>query len=303
MKEDLKIYRQILEYCREGVVVPYDDYIIEFLATHRDASNSNIKTNYLDALNSTYSISKCYRFARYLSLCIKDGFVLNEGKLSTLYKGDFPHSWIETEDSVYDTAFIGKWPKDVYYDLFKPVVEKVIDVASDKQCIQFRNCTVLSDERSLSPFLSYINWYSYMSNRFIPNPFGIAFYPTWLHFPQDLDRVEAVEARNFVESEWKKVSSLEEIPSELLTDELRIYIEQKKFIVPKFDLYKEFIQFISENRALYEANKNDVGDITLWKKAMEGKCSGSFSILISDLPRILEEINRKKVEEKRQVKK
>ena len=29
-----------------------------------------------------------------------------------------------------------------------------------------------------------------MSNRFIPNPFGIAFYPTWLHFPQDLDKID-----------------------------------------------------------------------------------------------------------------
>lgn len=302
MREDLPKYKQIVEYCAEGVVVPFDDYIIEFLATHRDASNSNIKTNYLDALNSNYSISKCYRFARYLSLCIQDGFVLNEGRISTLYKGEFPHSWIETEDSVYDTAFIGKWPKDLYYDLFKPVVEKVIDVETDEQCIQFRNCTVLSKEKSEMPFLSYINWYSYMSNRFIPNPFGIAFYPTWLHFPQDLDKIEAVELRNFIESEWKKVS-LEEVPSELFAEEIRRYIAQKKFIVPKFDLYKEFIQFISENRALYESKKNDIGDITLWEQAMKGKCSGSFSILISDIPVILEEIKSNAMDEKKQVKK
>ena len=61
-KEYMDIYRKINEYVKEGMVISYEDNLLNSLATHTDASNNEINSNYLNALKSTYSISKCYRF-------------------------------------------------------------------------------------------------------------------------------------------------------------------------------------------------------------------------------------------------
>ena len=49
--KDIKIFERINELIAECKIVPYDDYLLEFLANHTDVQNSSmIKTNYLDLL-------------------------------------------------------------------------------------------------------------------------------------------------------------------------------------------------------------------------------------------------------------
>lgn len=58
-------------------------------------------------------------------------------------------------------------------------------------------------------------------------------------------------------------------------------------------MYKELIKFIINNRDLYEEKKEILYDISLWKKAIEEKYSGSFCILISNLPNIIAKLKEK----------
>ncbi len=105
-KEDLAIYQKINYYIKEEIVVPFEYNLLLFLATHTDSENKKI-ADYLSALNSNYSIKKCYKFTRYLALGMEQSFHLCEGKLGSLHNGEFPHAWIETKDSIYDVSFIG----------------------------------------------------------------------------------------------------------------------------------------------------------------------------------------------------
>ncbi|MDE5587037.1 MAG: hypothetical protein K2I72_01545, partial [Bacilli bacterium] len=123
-KEDLGIYRKIDEYVKGSIVLPFDNDILNYLNGHVDSANKDLKTNYLDGLNSSYSVGKCFRFARYLALAMEGrDFKLCEGRLGAFDNGDFPHAWIENEEFVYDVTFMGVWPKDVYYKLFLPCVD------------------------------------------------------------------------------------------------------------------------------------------------------------------------------------
>ena len=63
----MQVYKKINSAVEEKKVTSYDQELMNFLVTHKDLSNDKI-TNYYDSLQSTYSISKCYRFIRYLAL-------------------------------------------------------------------------------------------------------------------------------------------------------------------------------------------------------------------------------------------
>ncbi len=139
VREDMDIYKKINEYVNGAIVLPFDADILSYLNTHRDAANREIEANYLDSLNSSYSIGKCFRFSRYLALSMEgQSFKLCEGSLNAFNNGDFPHSWIEKGDYVYDVTFMGVWPKDVYYKLFMPSIEKVIDLNTDEAYQEYK---------------------------------------------------------------------------------------------------------------------------------------------------------------------
>ena len=126
--------------------------ILSYLNTHRDATNREIEANYLDSLNSSYSIGKCFRFSRYLALSMEgQNFKLCEGSLNAFNNGDFPHSWIEKGDYVYDVTFMGVWPKDVYYKLFMPSIEKVINLNADEAYQDYKKNTVESEKKKAKP--------------------------------------------------------------------------------------------------------------------------------------------------------
>lgn len=286
-KSDLQIYKKINDLVNDYLVTPFEDELLYFLATHTDKNNKNI-TSFLEGLKSTYSISKCYRFARYLALGINKPFHLYEGKLSNLCNGDFPHAWIETDEFIYDVSFIGKWPKDIYYQLFNPVIEEEIDLNNDPKYLEYKSDCVEIHPQEESFFLKYIDWYTYMCYTMTPNPF-IYINPSWYYYPQDYERKEKLDDRNFIQNEWKNQSnnSNDAIPEELLSEELEQFIEEQNYLKGKKPLISELIKFIINNHELYEEKKDKEFDLALWKKAIEQKYSGSFCLLISEIPRII----------------
>ncbi len=295
--ENLQIYRKVNNCIESGYVIPFEDKLVLFLASHTDSKNKEIK-NYLDALNSEYSIGKGFMFARYLALGINEPFHLYEGKLKNLYNGEFTHAWIETKDYVYDVTFAGKWPKKLYYQLFQPVVEDDVNLESDEDYIKYKNRTVETTPTNNYPALQYINWYTYMRRASSPNPFNIPLNPKWYYFPQDLERINEEKFIQFIQEEWnkQKTNDNDEIPEELFSVELREYVKTKTYIKEKTNIYIELIKFITTNRREYEEKKDILYDISLWRIAIREKYSGEFSLLISDIPKIIAKSKEKENE-------
>lgn len=287
-KEDLIIYQKINECISEGLVTPFEDDLLDFLANHTDKDNNNIKS-YLSGLKSIYSISKCFRFSRYLALGMNQPFHLYEGRLNKLNNGDFPHALIETEDYVYDVSFIGKWPKKLYYQLFQPVIEKEIDLEHDEKYLEYKSNTIETQIQDEIPLLQYIDWYNYKRFALVPNPY-VTITPDWLYFPQDQEKLSEINYKKIIEREWKKYKIDNDIPLELFSKELSQFIDGENYIKEKDDLYRELIKFIINNYDLYEEKKDNQNDLTLWKKAIEGKYSGSFCFLISSIPKVITQI-------------
>lgn len=294
-EHDLNIFKKVNKYIENGLVNTYDSKLISFLSTHTDSSNENIKTNYLDALNSTYSIGICYQFARYVALGLDISFNLYEGNLSNLHNGNFPQAWIETEDSVYDVTFTGKWPKKLYYQLFNPIIEKDIDLKTDEKYNHYKKHTIKTNENKIFYSLNYIDWYDYISKAQTYNASVIYLRPEWYYFPEDIAKNEHLQLFEFIEEKWNKQTNVshDEIPPELFSEELIQYIDDSNMIKDTYFLYKELIRFIATNKDIYEEKKQEPYDISLWKKAIDGKYSGSFCKLISNVPNIINEINQR----------
>lgn len=142
MDQKMQVYKKINSAVEEKKVTSYDQELMNFLVTHKDLSNDKI-TNYYDSLQSTYSISKCYRFIRYLALGLDiEQIKVCEGYLVSLSGNTpdtkFTHCWMELSDSILDTSFIGKWEKETYYDLFQPEIKKEINLKEDENYQTYR---------------------------------------------------------------------------------------------------------------------------------------------------------------------
>jgi len=294
--DDLEIYKCINECVRQRDVVSYDESILKFLSTYTDSSNENIKTNYLDALNSSYSLDKTDMFIRYLALGMRRKFELCKGKLISLHGGYFSHSWIETKDSVYDVLFPGKWPKNLYYGLFSPKIEEIVDLDTDEKYIQYKSFNTMANECDSIGLLQYTDWYNYKLSNAKPNVGQVMLHPKRNYFPKDFKKGQKLEILNFVQEEWNRVVGDENIvvPEELLSIELNEYLEQFSHIRIKRDIYQQFIKFIVENRTLYEENKNVLYSIGAWEKAIAENYSGTFCEVLLHMPIIMQQINERK---------
>lgn len=184
MDQKMQVYKKINSAVEEKKVTSYDQELMNFLVTHKDLSNDKI-TNYYDSLQSTYSISKCYRFIRYLALGLDiEQIKVCEGYLASLSGNTpdtkFTHCWMELSDSILDTSFIGKWEKETYYDLFQPEIKKEINLKEDENYQTYRQKTV-SVSGKVREEMHYIDWYQYYQNAF-PTPFLIL--PEWRPLPE-----------------------------------------------------------------------------------------------------------------------
>ena len=296
-KEDMNIYRKIDEYVEGGVVVPFDKEILDYLNSYVDSENKDLKTNYLNGLNSSYSIGKCHKFSRYLALAMNGrNFKLCEGRLNAFDKGDFPHAWIEDETCVYDVTFMGVWPKDVYYKLLFPCVDKVVDLKTDNDYQEYKNNTVEASQKNKKPYLKYRNWYSYYYSRTVPfMPEGISNEVKTFYFPCDRKGAFLYEFVSNIHDYWHKTcKESRELPEEVLESTLVEFIIGEHYLKSPLDVYLEYLNFISTNYALYEAKKNDRDDLTLWKTSVDQKYSGSLCRFIGELPKVLAYVDEEK---------
>lgn len=296
-KEDMQIYRKISEYVEGGVVLPFDNDIIAYLNSHVDSGNEELKTNYLDGLNSSYSIGKCHRFARYLALAMSGRkFKLCEGRLGSFDKGDFPHAWIEDENFVYDVTFMGVWPKDVYYKLFSPSIDNVVDLETDEKIQEYKKNTIDAYQKNKKPYLKYRDWYGYFYSRMVPFlPMGVSNEVKTFYFPCNKDEAYVYEFVANIEDYWRKrCKETRDIPEEVLESALAEFIIDQHYLVGPLDLYREYISFISANYGLYNEKKNERGDLTIWKASVEQKYSGSLSLFLGNLPKALAYVNEEK---------
>lgn len=317
---DIEIFEKINGLIVEGMIVPYDDYLLEFLANHTNCRDRRmIKSNYLDTLCSTYSVGENPLFTRYLALGMRGEFKLCTGTFNAVDTSNKQY-WIETEEFVYDVSFIGKYPKALYYELFKPVNIEVIDLEKDYDFKNIKNTQ--AKEKKDTYYLKYFDWHLYMklANHF--NPFGRPkLVPELIDFPQfkskeeempdnlevptPIENDKSIDSNNtksalhkHIETEWKKRTAITVIPSELFSPLLEKWIRENIPLYlenyPEYTIetiYSGLIKFIVRERSLYESKKYDLDDITLWKKAMS-EYSKHYSCLVGEaisiIPFILE---------------
>ena len=67
---------------------------------------------------------------------------------------------------MYDTTFIGKWPKEEYYEVFKPVIIKDVDLKYDEEFQRMMKNNIASIDDTFNNFY-YVDWYNYMKNNTI----------------------------------------------------------------------------------------------------------------------------------------
>ncbi len=162
-KEDIKVYEKIDNMIENGEIESYDEDIVDFLNTH----SNNGESSYIEELCSTSGAKYNFKFSRYLMIYLKDkGAKLKEGTLSSLRDGKFDHYWIELDDCVYDTTFIGKWDKDSFYDVLYPINIQEVDLDKDIDFILYnKNDKKISCEEYKE--LEYLDWYRYNKNNTI----------------------------------------------------------------------------------------------------------------------------------------
>lgn len=295
---DLEIYKKINMCITLNLILPYDEEIIWFLSSYGNKTDSK---SYLELLCSNKSVGKCYTYSRYLALAfinMNKNFKLYEGKLKKLRKGEFTHAWIEVDDFVYDVTFIGKYPKELYYRLFNPVIEKEFDMVNDEK-LKTISKNIISIQNPVDKHLQYADWYEYC-NINVPNPFGLYSSLTWREFPPITKKMMSLSMlENYfyiytLLDNQGKLDSINKLPEEIFSSELSEFIDSQKYLEGKDELYLEVIDFINKNRKLYEEKKNEFCDITLWKKVMEEKRSGTLALFIGYLPQILKKIEENK---------
>ena len=162
MKGNSAIYGRVNTCYTIGIVVPFDDYLLQYLASHTDQEKLS-NTNFLDSMNSKESIGDIDRYIRYLALGIREPFELKSGSLAAISDGFFKHTWIEIGNYVYDVSFAGKWPKETYYRLFRPQNIVDIDLRTDKYLRELRANLIPSKKKSEDVHLKYVGWLAYTS--------------------------------------------------------------------------------------------------------------------------------------------
>ena len=160
---DLKKYKEYYENISNGNIAPFDESLVEALKTHKNKEDKSMKS-YLSNLLSYHNGSTTYLKSRYLMQFLPSEYKLCDGRLSG-FDGNFYHSWIESEDKVYDTYFVGVWPKELYYEVTKPIVSRVVDLEKDDEYLRMKEKTVEIEEERTE--FGYVDWYSYMKDNTI----------------------------------------------------------------------------------------------------------------------------------------
>ncbi len=159
---DLKVYKEYYDNVLNGNIVSYDENVIKNLATHKNKEDERMKSFLSNILSHSGNTS--YLGVRYLIQFLSDDYKIVDGYLNC-FDSELYHSWIESDDKVYDTLFVGVWPKDLFYKVTSPSVIRVIDPKKDEEYKRIKNKTieVLEDKKEFG----YIDWYNYMKDNSI----------------------------------------------------------------------------------------------------------------------------------------
>ena len=116
--------KRLIEALANKEILPYEEELVIKL---RDLNYRGIPLSIV-LLSKELCRGECY----VMSMSISRGmgsFTLVHGDVNFLPLNDeYPnHSWVEKDGFVYDTTDGLKWKKDLYYDLFKPIVREVYD--------------------------------------------------------------------------------------------------------------------------------------------------------------------------------
>ena len=135
-----------LRNVREGNILPYDDDVISYLASHTSKDNlfgNYLMCDYLDAMNnSIQSIEESsLTYARLIALGLKKPYTIHTVKMDmAMFKNEtnkrIDYSWVETEDGIYDPIFRGIWPKKLWEKSFHPNMNCALDEETEELLLQ-----------------------------------------------------------------------------------------------------------------------------------------------------------------------
>lgn len=156
---DLKVYKGYYDNILNGNIISYEESVINDLATHKNKEDKDMKSFLSTILYN--SSSSTYLCTRYLMQFLSGEYKIVDGYLNSF---DTPlyHSWIESEDKVYDTLFVGVWPKKLFYEITKPTINKVVDSEKDEEYKRITSKTIETKEDKNE--FGYFDWYSYMKD-------------------------------------------------------------------------------------------------------------------------------------------
>lgn len=184
----IKIFSEFyLRSVREGIILPYDEDVISYLASHTNKSNSfgNYEMcDYLDTINnSIQSIEDCsLAYSRFIALGLKKPHTIYTARIdaamfeSGTSKG-INYSWVETEDGVYDPIYRGIWPKKLWYKSFHPNMKTTLDSETEEILLKMvEEDTVESTNRYCRPLLSFGTSYNFQKQYFDATSDEVKYY-------------------------------------------------------------------------------------------------------------------------------
>lgn len=140
----MKIPQEVMvNALQEGKILPYEEELISKLRnlTYRGFPLSII------LFCKEFCRGECYSMSMNLSRAMEH-FTLVHGDVNfiVLDEKDPNHSWVEKDGFVYDTTDGFRWDKDLYYELFQPVVREVYDENTVKDYSDYQRVLSHSDD-------------------------------------------------------------------------------------------------------------------------------------------------------------
>lgn len=133
----------MIKALKDGKVLPYEDELITKL---RDLTYRGFPLSIV-LFCREFCRGECYSMSMNLSRAMEH-FTLVHGDVNfiVLDEKDPNHSWVEKDGFVYDTTDGFRWDKDLYYELFKPVVREIYDENTVKNYDDYQRVLSHSDE-------------------------------------------------------------------------------------------------------------------------------------------------------------
>lgn len=175
----MKIPQEVMvKALEERKILPYEEELVERLRglTYRGFPLSIV------LFCREFCRGECYSMSMNISRGM-DKFKLVHGDVNFIVLNDeYPnHSWVEKDGFVYDTTDGFRWDKDLYYELFQPVVREVYTEETVKDYGDYQRVLSHShdevDPLQLQLMIQYIELLEtenpYVNSKFLQNEINI----------------------------------------------------------------------------------------------------------------------------------